>query len=333
MNGSSTATVALISAPATTHAAAPASRRLEGCRHHQAHRGHHREHHDQVVVGTAERVQHVQRVGADDEDREHRIQATGTRAAPGQRERAGAREQRLELHAPQRADHAERRERIGEQRVKRAVRRGDAVPVAPDVAEDRVVMNREGAVRVGIQAVLNRHAGVGDVAEHVGRDQDRTGEHDQLQHRDERDRPAFGDHAARVARLGAVGDGPRTTGDQDQPEVGAARDEQRDQEDAIAETLAGASQPARDLRRLRDQRREPSRPVDDDLRRGGYEQQREQRRERGHPPLRADIGDTTLALGGDTHGALKLRARSTRSSSRDRPRDRRDRARGRCPRP
>ena len=191
MNGSSAATVTLISAPATIAAAAHASRagRHAG-RHHQRDGDHHREDHQQVVVGPAEAVDREQRVGADHQQGPHGVESAHAGAAPQQRQRPRAGQQRLELHPPQRSGHPERGERVGEQRVQRSVGGRHVLPVLAHVVVDGVAHDRRGTVQVGVDAVLDPHAGVGDVAEHVGRQQDRAHEDDQLQRPDERDRPA-----------------------------------------------------------------------------------------------------------------------------------------------
>ncbi len=149
----------------------------------------------------AERVDHVQRVGADEQDRLHRVELAYARAAPRERERRGAREHRQQLHAPYRAVHAEQPERVGDQRVERAVGGRDLLPVRPDVVVDGVVHDRDRPVRVWVQAVLDAHPRVGDVAEHVGREQDRPDEDDRVQRHEQRDRPAFGDALARARSI------------------------------------------------------------------------------------------------------------------------------------
>ena len=192
----------------------------------------------------AEPVDHIQGVRADEQDRRHRVEPAHAGAAPGERERAGAREQRLDLHPPQRALDAERRERVGEQRVEGAVGGGDLLPVVADVAVDRVAGDRDGAVQVRVEAVLDAHAGVGDVAEDVRREQNGPDEDDQR-------------GAPRPGRSPSVWRSQGTGGacERDQPAVGARGDEQGDQEDAVAEALAEPGQPAGDRGLFRDQRR------------------------------------------------------------------------------
>ena len=102
-------------------------------------------------------------------------------------------QQRQHLHAPQRAGDSEQAEGVGDQRVDRAVGRVDLLPVLPDVVIDRIVGDRDRPVGVGVEAVFDAYARVGDVAEDVGRQQDRSGEDDRVQRHDQRDRPAFGD--------------------------------------------------------------------------------------------------------------------------------------------
>ena len=106
MNGSSAATVALTSAPATTRRRAAARVALPASVSATAAII---AEHDQVVVRAAERVDHVQRVGADEQER-----LTGSsRAARAQRQVSASvpalASSAIELHPPQRARHAEQR--------------------------------------------------------------------------------------------------------------------------------------------------------------------------------------------------------------------------------
>ena len=162
-------------------------------RERERHRAHQEQRHDQVVVGTAQPIDDPQRVDADHDQRELRVEPTHARTAPRQRERAGARQQRLQLHPPQRPDDPQGRQRIGQQRVQRPVGGRHLDPVFAHVAVDRIGRDRGRAVQIGVDGVYDAHARVGDVAEHVRGDQDRADEHDQLQGDRQRDRPARGD--------------------------------------------------------------------------------------------------------------------------------------------
>ena len=295
MNGSSAATVTLTRAPATTAAKPAAASRSDSVKRD---RRHHQREHDQIVVGAAEPVDHIQRVGPDGQQREHLVVPAPAGDAPGQDERDGGGDQRVELHPPQPADHPEQAEGVGDQRVQGAVGGGDAQPVVPDVAEHRVADDRHRAVQIGVDAVDGPHAGVGDVAEHIGGDQDRPGEHDQVQQRDERDRPS--DHrpvrAGTRARAGVRAGARARAHEGEQDAVGDAGGEEGDQEHAIAESLSPERlQPGGDVRRMGDQGRVFERGVEHDLDGRRDQDEPAQDRDRRRP---ADASGAGVRAGG-----------------------------------
>ena len=185
---------------------------------------------------------------------------------------------------------AQRGERIGEQRVERTVGGGDVLPVLPDVGVDGVVGDRQRAVQIGVEAVLDPHSRVGDVAEDVGREQDRPREHDRVQDADQNDRPAFGD-----------GDRARALDERDEPRVGGRERDQRDQEGPVAEALADPLQPAGDRRGIWGSAPSGPEPRRARSRRSRLGAAARAARERRRPLLRARASEAELTPCGDAH--------------------------------
>jgi hypothetical protein len=139
-----------------------------------------REHqHDQrVVVRAADREHEQQRIEPDERACPASRAPKPAGSARDQRDRAEAARDRDRLERPQRAADAERHGRVAEQREQRAVWR---VLVGPaEEREDFIARRLRRDVRVWVEPVQRAHPREADVAEHVLREQRRTGQQDHV---------------------------------------------------------------------------------------------------------------------------------------------------------